>query len=85
MREEADFLFWRRTGVDRSYRIRLLRGHWDCRGRNVCTLSCRESLLLFKSIPEGAVLRPKALHLGTEKLDFVGMHFRYKSVPPETM
>jgi hypothetical protein len=40
---------------------------------------------LFKTLPEGAVLRPKALHLGTEKHDFVGMHFHYKSVPPETM
>jgi hypothetical protein len=44
-----------------------------------------ENITLFKTLPEGAVLRPKALHLSTEKFDFVGMHFHYKSVPPETM
>jgi hypothetical protein len=45
----------------------------------------RKNFRSLKTLLEGTVLRPKALHLSTEKLDFVGMHFHYRSVYPESM
>jgi len=71
--------------VDRSGHIRLVRMPWGWLRRCDGGFCYRKNFRSLKTLLEGTILLPEAFHLGTEKLDFVGMHCHYNSVQSESM